>query len=103
MQEVEAITEMPDFKGHISDLGGPSANMYKMHGNDLEMCKKCKRPSCIFPKICNNLNTNHKSLTELYKKVRNIPGVKKATIGSGIRYDMLFDKEERIVGRNNFV
>ncbi len=98
LDEVEKITQMPDFKGYITDLGGPSANMYKMQGVDLSICEKCLRPSCIFPSICPNLNTNHQPLTELYRKVRNNPKVKKLTIGSGIRYDMLFDKNGQIKG-----
>lgn len=89
LEEVEAIAKMPDFTGHVSDLGGPSANMYKMQGFDLDICEKCKRPSCIFPSICNNLNTDHKPLTRLYQKAAAIKGIKKIYIGSGIRYDML--------------
>jgi len=79
-------------------LGGPSANMYKMQGENLSVCEKCKRPSCIFPNICFNLNTNHSSLTGIYKKVRKHPKVKHAFIGSGIRYDLLFDKNRQIKG-----
>jgi uncharacterized radical SAM protein YgiQ len=92
LNEVKAITEMPDFSGNVSDLGGPSANMYKMQGFDLDICEKCKRPSCIFPSICNNLNTDHKPLTSLYKQVAAIKGIKKIYIGSGIRYDMLIGR-----------
>lgn len=98
LAEVDKITEMPDFKGHITDLGGPSANMYRMQGLDLTICDSCERPSCIFPKICKNLNTNHDALTDLYQKVRKNPAVKMATIGSGIRYDLLIDKENQITG-----
>ena len=83
---------MPDFKGYISDLGGPSANMYKMKGIHEEICKKCKRPSCIFPTICKNLDTNHQPMLDLYRKVRENPKVKKAFVGSGIRYDMILEK-----------
>jgi uncharacterized radical SAM protein YgiQ len=89
LKEVEAIANMPDFSGSVSDLGGPSANMYRMQGFDLDICEKCKRPSCIFPAICNNLNTDHKPLTALYKKAAAVKGIKKIYIGSGIRYDML--------------
>lgn len=92
LNEVGKITRMPGFKGYISDLGGPSANMYRMQGNDLSICEKCKRPSCIFPKVCHNLNTNHSPLLEIYRSVDAIPGVKKSFIGSGIRYDMLLHK-----------
>ncbi len=91
MKELEQIVNMPDFKGHITDIGGPSANMYKMQGIDLQICEKCKRPSCIDPEICFNLSTDHANLLNIYRKVRNKPKVKKATIGSGIRYDMLLD------------
>ena len=92
LKEVEKVTEMPDFKGYISDLGGPSANMYKMKGIHEDICMKCKRPSCIFPNICKNLDTNHKPMLDLYEKVRNNPKVKKAFVGSGIRYDMILGK-----------
>ncbi len=90
--EVKAITQMPDFSGNVSDLGGPSANMYTMQGFDLDMCEKCKRPSCIFPSVCNNLNYDHKSLTNLYRKAAAIKGIKKIYVGSGIRYDMLIGR-----------
>ena len=83
---------MPDFKGYISDLGGPSANMYKMQGKDLSVCEKCKRPSCIHPKICPNLDTNHAPLLDIYRSVDNLPKVKKSFIGSGVRYDMLLHR-----------
>lgn len=92
LEEVKKITEMPDFKGYISDLGGPSANMYRMQGRDLSICEKCKKPSCIFPKVCFNLNTDHSPLLEIYKEVDDFPGVKKSFIGSGVRYDMLLHK-----------
>jgi len=98
MKELEQITQMPDFKGYISDLGGPSANMYKLKGNDLSMCENCKRPSCIFPRICPNLNTNHDPLTHLYQAASKIDGIKKVFVGSGIRYDLFFNKEEKIAG-----
>ncbi|MCL1822323.1 MAG: DUF3362 domain-containing protein, partial [Prolixibacteraceae bacterium] len=88
LEEVEQITQMPDFKGYISDLGGPSANMYRMQGMQEDLCRKCKRPSCIFPSVCKNLNTSHAPLNNLYEKVRKHPKVKKASIGSGIRYDI---------------
>lgn len=91
LKEVEKVTEMPDFKGYISDLGGPSANMYKMKGIHEEICRKCKRPSCIFPTICKNLDTSHKPMLDLYRKVRENPKIKKAFVGSGIRYDMILE------------
>jgi len=89
VKEVEQVTRMPDFKGYISDLGGPSANMYGMHGHNLKACEKCKRPSCIHPQICPNLDTNHAKLLEVYRAVDALPGVKKSFIGSGVRYDLL--------------
>ena len=89
LKEVEQVTEMEGFKGYISDLGGPSANMYKMKGKVQSICDKCVSPSCISPTICHNLDTSHKPLTDIYKSVNDNPKVKKAFIGSGIRYDML--------------
>lgn len=91
INEVNKIALDPEFKGYLSDLGGPSANMYRMQGNDLKICAKCKRPSCIFPKICNNLQTSHEPLLKLYKKVRELPHIRKVSIGSGIRYDLFCD------------
>ena len=95
LKEVEKVTQMPDFKGYISDLGGPSANMYKMKGIHQEICDKCKRPSCIFPTICKNLDTNHGPMLELYKKVRANSKVKKVFVGSGLRYDIFLSKTGR--------
>lgn len=89
LKEVKAITEMPDFKGYLSDLGGPSANMYAMRGKDEKVCRKCKRPSCIHPKVCPNLNTDHRPLLDIYHSVAALPGIKKSFIGSGVRYDLL--------------
>ena len=88
LREVELISQDDQFKGYISDLGGPSANMYRLQGKDLTLCQKCKKPACLHPGICKNLNTNHAPLIALYRKVRALPGIKKATIGSGIRYDL---------------
>ena len=89
LKEVKAICEMPDFKGYLSDLGGPSANMYGMRGKKLEICEKCKKPSCIHPQICPNLNTDHRPLLDIYHAVDALPGIKKSFIGSGVRYDLL--------------
>lgn len=91
VNEVERIARMDDFKGYLSDLGGPSANMYSMAGVDLGICAKCRKPSCIFPNICFNLNTDHQPLIDLYREARSVKGIKKAFIGSGIRYDMFSD------------
>jgi uncharacterized radical SAM protein YgiQ len=90
LKEVKKITEMSDFKGYLSDVGGPSANMYRMSGIDMEICRCCSRPSCIYPSVCKNLETDHQHLTNLYKQVEKVEGVKKAFIGSGIRYDLVF-------------
>ena len=94
LKEVKAITEMPDFKGYLSDLGGPSANMYSMHGRDESLCKRCKRPSCIHPKVCPNLNTDHRPLLDIYHAVDALPGIKKSFIGSGVRYDLLLHESK---------
>jgi len=94
LREVETVVNMPDFKGYISDMGGPSANMYKMAGKDLAVCRLCRRPSCIHPAVCRNLSTDHRPMSRLYEKVAKIRGVKKAFIGSGIRYDLIFNKVE---------
>lgn len=91
LKEVDQVTKMPDFKGYISDLGGPSANMYRMKGKVQAICDRCVAPSCIHPVICSNLDTSHKPMTELYRKVDAHPDVKKAFVGSGIRYDLLVD------------
>lgn len=88
LREVKAITQMPDFHGTLTDLGGPSANMYGMGGRDRTLCERCKRPSCIHPAVCKNLNTDHTPLVELYRAVDKVPGVKHTYIGSGIRYDL---------------
>lgn len=94
LKEVQQVCEMPDFKGYISDVGGPSANMYKMKGIKSEVCNKCSKPSCIFPIVCPNLNPDHKPLTDLYKKVSAVEGVKKVSISSGIRYDLIFTGDQ---------
>ena len=94
LKEVKAITEMPDFKGYLSDLGGPSANMYAMRGTDESKCRKCKRPSCIHPKVCPNLNTDHRPLLDIYHAVDALPGIKKSFIGSGVRYDLLLHESK---------
>ena len=89
LREVQAITQMPDFKGYVSDLGGPSANMYAMHGRDQSLCRRCKRPSCIHPSVCPNLEADHGPLLDVYQAVDAVPGVKKSFVGSGVRYDLL--------------
>ncbi len=94
LKEVEILTGHPEFKGYLTDLGGPSANMYCMSGRDKELCLKCKRYSCISPNICKNINTDHTPLLNLYKKVDQLRGIKKSFIGSGIRYDLLLSDEK---------
>jgi uncharacterized radical SAM protein YgiQ len=101
LREVKAITQMPDFKGYLSDLGGPSANMYRMGGKDLALCKRCKRPSCVHPRICPNLNTDHRPLLDIYHAVDALPGIKKSFIGSGVRYDLLLhDAKDAALNRS---
>jgi len=99
LNEVETVKNMQDFTGYITDLGGPSANMYRMKGIDLTKCESCLKPSCIFPVICSNLDNSHRSLLQLYRKVRNVEGIKKVTIGSGIRYDLFITKDGSPAGK----
>ena len=89
LREVRQVTQMEDFKGYLSDLGGPSANMYGMGGRNRSLCERCKRPSCIHPQICPNLDTNHQRLIDIYRAVDALPGIKKSFIGSGVRYALL--------------
>lgn len=93
LREVKQLVQMPYFKGNISDIGGPSANMYKIGGKETSLCDKCRRPSCLHPKPCPNLNRNHNHIIELYRKITAVQGVRHAYIGSGIRYDM-FENDE---------
>ena len=97
MKEVKEIVKLPDFKGYLSDLGGPSANMYGMHGRNMKACEVCKRPSCLHPQVCPNLNTDHSALLDIYHAVDALPEVKKSFIGSGVRYDLLLhhSKDEK--------
>ena len=102
IKEVRTLAADPDFKGYLSDLGGPSANMYMMRGKNQELCAKCKRPSCAFPSVCKNMNTDHAPLLEMYRAVDALPSIKKSFIGSGVRYDVVMhrtDSEE--VNRTN--
>ena len=94
LKEVKAVAQLPDFKGYLSDLGGPSANMYRMGGKDKALCARCKRPSCIHPKVCPNLNTDHRPLLEIYRAVDALPEIKKSFIGSGVRYDLLLHRSD---------
>ena len=102
LKEVRTLASDPEFKGYLSDLGGPSANMYMMRGKNQELCAKCKRPSCAFPSVCKNMNTDHAPLLEMYRAVDALPRIKKSFIGSGVRYDVVMhrtDSEE--VNRTN--
>lgn len=101
MKEVNQITEMPDFKGYISDLGGPSGNMYKMKGKVQSICDDCVSPSCIHPTICHNLDRDHAPMVDIYKSTSAHPKVKKAFVASGIRYDLLIGKDERDAKANH--
>lgn len=94
LKEVKEVAQLPDFKGNLSDLGGPSANMYQMRGKDEAVCRKCKRPSCIHPKVCPNLNTDHRPLLDIYYAVDALPGIKRSYIGSGVRYDLLLHQSK---------
>ena len=98
LREVEAISQMADFKGYLSDIGGPSANMYMMHGRNEELCKKCIKPSCLFPRPCPNLDNSHERLLALYRKIDSLPTIKKAFVGSGVRYDLIDE-----VHRNDYL
>lgn len=91
MKELDQVVKMPDFKGYISDMGGPSANMYQMKGIDQALCDKCAAPSCVFPQVCKNLDTDPSKMTELYQAVAAHPQIKKAFVSSGLRYDLMFD------------
>lgn len=94
LKEVKQVIEMPNFKGYLSDLGGPSANMYGMAGKNQKACEHCKRPSCVNPEICPNLNTDHSRLLDIYHSVDELSGIKKSFIGSGVRYDLLLHKSK---------
>lgn len=102
LQELDKIAEMPDFKGTVTDLGGPSANMYAMQGKNPDLCRQCKRASCAFPVICKNLNTDHTPLLQIYEAARKRPGIKHCFVGSGIRYDLcLSDSGDKHVNQIN--
>jgi uncharacterized radical SAM protein YgiQ len=100
LKEVKRITHMDDFWGYLTDVGGPSANMYGMKGKELRLCMNCSRPSCIWPAVCKNLDTDHKALTILYRKIDQIPGIKKSFVGSGVRYDLLFPEGNSGAGKD---
>ena len=93
LEEISRLGELPGFAGNISDIGAPTANMYGMHGNDREVCAKCFRKSCLFPKMCPNLNNSHRRLLKLYKSISQVEGIRNAYIGSGIRYDLFLDEK----------
>ena len=89
LRQIDILKDLPEWKGYLSDLGGPSANMYGMHGKDMSLCEKCARPSCLYPSICKNLNQDFAPLLHIYNKVDQLPYIKKAFVGSGIRYDLM--------------
>ena len=92
LRQINLLKDLPEWKGYLSDLGGPSANMYGMHGKDMSLCEKCARPSCLYPAICKNLNQDFTPLLHIYKQVNQLPYIKKAFVGSGIRYDLMNDE-----------
>lgn len=97
LAELEDIREkVPGFTGQISDLGGPTANMYHLNCKDPEIQSSCRRLSCVFPGICKNLVTSHRQTTELYRKARQLPGIKKIAISSGLRYDLAVEDPEYV-------
>ena len=95
LRQISILKDLPEWKGYLSDLGGPSANMYGMHGKDMNLCEQCARASCLFPKICKNLNQDFAPLLQIYKRVDALPYVKKSFVGSGVRYDLMNDEYGR--------
>ena len=95
LRQIAILKDLPEWKGYLSDLGGPSANMYGMHGKDMSLCEQCARPSCLFPKICKNLNQDFAPLMQIYKRVDALPYIKKSFVGSGVRYDLMTDEYGR--------
>ena len=95
LQQISKLKDLPEWKGYLSDLGGPSANMYGMHGKDMTLCEKCARPSCLYPNICKNLNQDFTKLLHIYNKVDSLPYIKKSFVGSGIRYDLMNEQYGR--------
>ena len=97
LREIETIRDnVPGFTGVISDLGGPTANMYRLACKSREIESACRRPSCVYPAVCPNLNTNHAPLINLYRKARELPGIKKVLIASGVRYDLAIESPEYV-------
>lgn len=94
LREVRKVAALPGFKGYLSDLGGPSANMYRMHGRDLRLCARCRKPSCLHPAVCPNLDTDHSALLDIYRAVDALPEIKKSFIGSGVRYDLMLHRSK---------
>lgn len=92
LEEVKKVAAMPDFKGYLSDVGGPSANMYGMQGKNPAACSRCARYSCLHPARCPNLNIDPTPLLDLYAQIRALPGIKKAFVGSGVRYDLFLSE-----------
>jgi len=96
IRELEMLRTMPEFTGVVSDLGGPTANMYRLHCKKPEIEALCRRLSCVYPAICKNLNTDHAALIHLYRRARAVPGIKKITIASGLRYDLAVQSPEYV-------
>ena len=95
LRQIDLLKDLPEWKGYLSDLGGPSANMYGMHGKDMSMCEKCARASCLHPAICKNLNQDFAPLLKIYRRVDKLPYMKKAFVGSGVRYDLMNEEYGR--------
>ena len=101
-REAAALASLPGFAGNISDLGAPTANMYRMGGKDKSICEKCRRKSCLYPKVCPNLDRSHAPLLEMYEAVGRVKGVRHAYIGSGIRYDLFLDEKDGFVDGTSY-
>lgn len=98
LKEVRELAAMPEFRGNISDLGAPTANMYGMHGKDPSRCAVCRRKSCLFPSACSNMDRNHERVLALYRRVDAVKGIRHSYIGSGVRYDLFLDEKGFVDG-----
>lgn len=98
LKEVRELAAMPEFRGNISDLGAPTANMYGMHGKDPSRCAVCRRKSCLFPSPCSNMDRNHERVLALYRRVDAVKGIRHSYIGSGVRYDLFLDEKGFVDG-----
>lgn len=101
LRQISRLQALPEWKGVISDLGGPSANMYGMHGKDMSLCRRCARASCLTPSVCKNLNRDFRPILDIYRTVDALPEVKHAFVGSGIRYDLMSEEYgEQLITRH---